>query len=37
VRGAANENSPLVKRKQDIDVGIGIVWIFRQSEERASE
>jgi hypothetical protein len=37
VRGSANMNSPLVKRMQDIDLGIGFVWVFKQSEERASE
>jgi outer membrane scaffolding protein for murein synthesis (MipA/OmpV family) len=37
VRGAANEDSPLVRQHQDANVGIGLSWGFWQSEEHAAE
>ena len=37
VAGAATEGSPLVKRRQDLDLGVGLIWVFGQSDARASE
>ncbi len=34
VKGAVFDNSPLVARKTNVSAGIGIAWVFAQSDER---